>query len=206
MKILPKNQMTSTNKMTKISDEPYCIIFDLYFNVITINVPFLNLLKSNNFFNNHANRKTIDYRNAQLCKLFMNIFQHAKEGISIEQEILIKDVKGVVYSLNFKASPTYDLENKMVGIVCIGNNIDKLKSQLQKLQDQKQLLKEIANAYSHELRHPLTNILAIISLVKQDDLKISTLYLECLETASKQMDKVINKVALQLYKAAQLKV
>ncbi len=64
------------------------------------------------------------------------------------------------------------------------------------------VLKEIAQMYSHQVRHPLTNIMALIDLIRCDDFEMTKKYLGFLETASKELDHIIRNVVLVSAKAA----
>lgn len=79
---------------------------------------------------------------------------------------------------------------------------DKEKRQQEKIEMQYTTLSKIAQIHSHEIRHPLTNILAIIEMLKQEDFAMTKQYLEFLEISSKQLDEVIRKVVMDTYTSA----
>jgi PAS domain S-box-containing protein len=180
--------------------ESYFLLIDLDCNIVTFNdafAKFINLSTAQS-----TSRKITDCLNSSQSEVLMEMVESARNGEGSHREILITDESNTVHYIRLEVTPSYDLKNQVIGITCIGTDLGKEKIQLEKIAMQKMLLKEIATTYSHQLRHPLTNILAVISLLKHDDLKMSKLYFECLEKASKQMDKVIKSVAMQLYKAA----
>lgn len=90
-------------------------------------------------------------------------------------------------------------------------NINEQKDQERQLQAQNKQLIEIAWTQSHELRAPLANIMGLLHLLKIDQVnaEIQQLYLEKLEEAAKDLDKVIHDVvaksALPFAKHAQQK-
>lgn len=133
---------------------------------------------------------------------FREMTEQAQAGNCCQHEVLLQDENGCDMWMRFKFSPLYNSKRIIKGITCIGTNVNKEKMQEQKLANQKVLLREIADTYSHQLRHPLTNILAIINLMKEDDGSVSNVYFEYLEKASQQLDAVIRTVVNQTYVAA----
>jgi light-regulated signal transduction histidine kinase (bacteriophytochrome) len=99
-------------------------------------------------------------------------------------------------------SPTYNSKHDLIGLACIGCNIDEDKILREKIEIQKSTLAQIAQLHSHQIRHPLTNILSIINLLKQDDFKMTEQYISYLESASNELDQVIRKVVNDSHKAA----
>ena len=181
------------------TEENYFLLLDLNLSIVTFNDAFAKFITVKP---GKRSRNIIDCLSSSHIHWLTQMFENAKKGHSMQQEMLINDEQDNVHWIRFDVSPSYNLNNDVVGITCIGNNVDKEKTQEEKIAMQHSLLKEIASTYSHELRHPLTNIMAVINLLKHDNLKMSKLYFECLETASKEMDKVIRTVAMQLYNAA----
>ena len=139
---------------------------------------------------------------AKYAEWFRELFEIAKTGKSAQHEVLINDELENEKWIRFDFSPFYNLKNELRGITCIGTNISKEKVQEKKIINQKKLLNEIASTYSHELRHPLTNILAIINIMKYDDVSMNKVYFKYLEIASKQLDAVIHQVVRRTHKVA----
>lgn len=184
---------------TQFEDEGYFLLIDVNLQIITFNKAFTKILKTKN---KNRSSNLMDCIDALHKHWFLFLFETAKKGKCVQQEILIFDERKNLHWVRFDVSPSYNMKNEISGITFIGKNIDKEKSQEEKIEMQKLLLREIAFTYSHELRHPLTNILAVINLLKNDNLKMTQLYFECIEVASKKMDEVIKTVAMQLYNAA----
>lgn len=98
--------------------------------------------------------------------------------------------------IRFVFSPSYNTKNELIGIACIGSNIDKEKLLQDKINLQNLTLNQIAKLHSHEIRHPLTNILAIIKLIKKDGVNVSEQFIDFLELASKELDDIIKNIVL----------
>lgn len=82
------------------------------------------------------------------------------------------------------------------GLGIYASNINEQKGQEKQLQAQNKQLMEIAWTQSHELRAPLANIMGLLHLLKIDQVnaEIQRLYLEKLEEAAQDLDKIIHQV------------
>jgi PAS domain-containing protein len=82
------------------------------------------------------------------------------------------------------------------GLGIYASNINEQKEQEKQLQVQNKQLMEIAWTQSHELRAPLANIMGLLHLLKIDQVnaEIQRLYLEKLEEAARDLDKIIHEV------------
>jgi signal transduction histidine kinase len=82
------------------------------------------------------------------------------------------------------------------GLGIYASNINEQKEQQKQLEMQNKQLLEIAWTQSHELRAPLANIMGLLHLLKIDQInaEIQQLYLEKLEEAAKDLDKIIHNV------------
>lgn len=182
------------------TDENYFLLLNLKQQIVTLNDAFQTLLNVNF---PEANNRTIKNLKSCLGEEHLEWFEEfillAQEGQTVQHEVLMKDNCNNERWIRFHFSPFYNLKNEIRGITCIGTNVNREKTQEKKLVMQNLLLSEIAYTYSHELRHPLTNILAIINIMKYENYKMTETYFEYLEIASKQLDAVIQNVVLQTY-------
>ena len=126
----------------------------------------------------------------------------AQEGEVISFDILANPGTDNAFWNRFTLSPAYNSNHELIGIACVGRNIDNEKKQQEKIETQYSILSKIAQIHSHEIRHPLTNILAIIEILKREDFTMTKQYLEFLEISSKELDAVIRNVVIDSYSAA----
>ena len=181
----------------------YFLLLNLNHQIININEAFAFLFGIDIHDVTSKTAKSIfKCMHANHAEWFRELFEIAKTGKSAQHEVLINDELENEKWIRFDFSPFYNLKNELRGITCIGTNISKEKVQEEKIMKQKKLLNEIASTYSHELRHPLTNILAIINIMKYDDVSMNKVYFKYLEIASKQLDAVIHQVVIRTSKAA----
>ncbi len=82
------------------------------------------------------------------------------------------------------------------GLGIYASNINEQKEQEKQLQMQNKQLMEIAWTQSHELRAPLANIMGLLHMLKIDQVnaEIQRLYLEKLDEAAQDLDKIIHQV------------
>lgn len=170
--------------------------------VVTINNALAKLLSMDTSIVNSRQWKSIfTFLPMEHKEWFSQMTNQAKAGKCSQHELLVKDEQNNETWIRFEFLPLYNTQNIIKGITCIGTNVNKEKMQEVKLAMQRLLLKKIADTYSHQLRHPLTNILAIISIMKHDGASVTNLYFQYLEKASQQLDAVIRTVVNQSYKA-----
>lgn len=182
---------------------------DDYFLLLNSNLQIVNFNQSAvNFFNERnfkadlqVGKRVFEYIQPSLIERFAEIFETVKNGDIIQHEILVNADSENNFWIKISLSPSYNSKKELIGIACIGCNIQKEKTQEEKINIQKSVLAQIADIHAHEIRHPLTNILAVIDLIKHEDFKMTKQYIEFLETASNELDQVIRKVVLNSYEA-----
>ncbi|HEX8334830.1 MAG TPA: GAF domain-containing protein [Segetibacter sp.] len=147
-------------------------------------------------------KNIVEYLMPENARLVEEMLYKAKAGEAATFEILSNANTNVQSWNKFTVSPTYNSKQQLIGLACIGCNIDEDKMLHEKISLQKSTLSQIAQLHSHQIRHPLTNILGIINLLKQDDFKMTEQYLTYLESASNELDDVIRKVVIDSHQAA----
>lgn len=130
------------------------------------------------------------------------LFEVVKGGISKTVEVLVNPDSENTFWNKFTISPMRNSKKELIGITCIGCNVDNEKRQMEKINRQSSTLSQIAQLHSHQLRHPLTNILGIIEIMKQDGFAMSEQFIGFLESASKELDQVIRNIVLDSRQAA----
>ena len=96
---------------------------------------------------------------------------------------------------NFVIKALYNPDNEITGLSIVGSNVNDQKKNAKLIRQQSQSLSNIAWFQSHQLRHPVSSILALLNLIKEEhDYHLTKEYLLALETATKQLDTIINAV------------
>ncbi len=92
------------------------------------------------------------------------------------------DDMGIIYwEAAFEAAR--DRNNEIIGVSYLIRNVTERKIKEQKIISQNHSLLKIAHIQAHEFRAPLTSIMGLMSLIKQDDYNAPKEYLELLEQA-----------------------
>lgn len=115
-------------------------------------------------------------------KLFSNgIFRHKKKDGTI---LYVEIVSNIIYIDKIKYS------------LVVANEITETLNYIEAIENQNSKLQEIAFSHSHIIRAPLTNIMGILNLIKEMDLKNpeSAELLEHLFTSCNQLDEKISEV------------
>lgn len=99
---------------------------------------------------------------------------------------------------DFVIRPLYDESRAITGLSIVGNNVNQQKKTAKIIKQQSESLSNIAWFQSHQLRHPVSSILALLNLIKEEhDYHLTKEYLQALELACKQLDTIINAVVQQ---------
>lgn len=147
-------------------------------------------------------KKIFEYRILSNVPKVERFLRKIRAGEIITFEILANPECENAFWNRFTFSPAYNSKKELIGIACIGCDIDKEKKLQEKLESQYYVLSKIAQVHSHEIRHPLTNILAVIDLLKRENYTMTKQYIEFLDVSSKELDQVIRNVVMESYASA----
>lgn len=90
--------------------------------------------------------------------------------------------------------PAWDNENNVIGVSYSVRNVTDRKKYEQKIVSQNQSLINIAYIQSHEYRGPLTSIMGMMNLIKEEGYQPPVEYLELLEVAINKLDEKIQEI------------
>lgn len=94
--------------------------------------------------------------------------------------------------------PAYDDDNEIIGISYIIRNVTERKLKEQKILAQNQSLLKIAHIQAHEFRGPLTTIMGLMNLIKEENYVVPVEYFEFLEEAVNKLDSKIKQVVTNI--------
>jgi PAS domain S-box-containing protein len=99
--------------------------------------------------------------------------------------------------------PAYNNGDEIIGVSYLIRNVTDRKLYEQKIVEQNQSLLNIAYIQAHEYRGPLTSVMGLMNLIKQEDYLAPVEYLQMMETAVNKLDEkmheiigVVNNIAL----------
>ena len=85
-------------------------------------------------------------------------------------------------------------DNKIIGVSYLIRNVTERKLKEQKIISQNASLLKIAHIQAHEFRAPLTSIMGLMNLIKEEDYAAPKEYLELLEQAVEVLDTTIRHI------------
>jgi PAS domain S-box-containing protein len=90
--------------------------------------------------------------------------------------------------------PAYNNDNEIIGISYLIRNVTDRKTYEQKIIEQNQSLIKIAYIQAHEYRGPLTSIMGLMNLIKEDNYVAPPEYLRMMETVVNKLDAKIHEI------------
>ncbi|WP_162842766.1 GAF domain-containing protein [Mucilaginibacter pineti] len=90
--------------------------------------------------------------------------------------------------------PARDKYNEIIGISYIIRNVTERKLREQYIIDQNQSLASIAHIQAHEFRGPLTTIMGLMNLIREEDYTTQPMYFKFMEQAINKLDDTIKKI------------
>lgn len=113
--------------------------------------------------------------------------KHVEEGFTDYGRL------GIIYwDATFEAA--YDNDNNIIGISYIIRDVTERNVREKKILEQNESLLHIAHMQAHEFRAPLTTIMGLIDLIKDDDYSMSQTYLDHLDQAVHNLDSKIKHI------------
>jgi len=136
----------------------------------------------------------IKYLAPDFVATFIRLYAQALEGQKAFVEgSTVYDEMGVIYwEAAFEAAR--DNENNIIGVSYLIRNVTEQKLKEQKIIAQNASLLRIAHIQAHEFRAPLTSIMGLMSLIKQENYSAPEEYLKLLEQAVESLDNTIRRI------------
>ena len=94
--------------------------------------------------------------------------------------------------------PALDKNNEIIGMSYLIRNITERKVREQKIIQQNESLLSIAHVQAHEFRAPLTTIMGLMNLIKDDGYEMAGNYLPYLEMAVNNLDEKIKNLVVDI--------
>lgn len=127
---------------------------------------------------------------------FISLASQAFEGETVTYEHFIYH-KEKTHWFDFTITSLYDDCGDVIGVMIVGKSIDEIKSKDRIIKNQNESLSIIAQLQSHQVRQPVSSILGLLNLIKEDNMQFNHDYLLALEGATKQLDTVIKVIVSQ---------
>jgi len=172
----------------------YFIILDTEMNILDFNRASLRLIKKLFGKKMIVGDNILNFIHPSSVKIITESCERAFTGkkFKIEKMISYQDDCNTWWSFEF--SPAYNLRGNITGLVFNANDITKRKEYEEKIRRQHQKLEEISVMQSHEIRGPVSTIMALMSLIKEDKYDTGKEYLMLLETTANMLDQNIREI------------
>lgn len=135
------------------------------------------------------------------------IHQNLLKKDRFSAELVNYTKEGFPYWVRMDVSPIFDEAGEIVKFIAIESDITERKHFEEMLKRQNEQLKEIAWISSHDVRRPVASIMGLISLYDKEDpgKPFNLEIIGHLNTASKELDKVIRKIVYKTYEVSEIK-
>jgi signal transduction histidine kinase len=138
-------------------------------------------------------KSILDYIDSSLIEDFKIQCETALNGESVQYEHFIEGGW-----FDFVITAMYDGNKEVIGLSIVGHNINDQKKNARIIRQQSEYLSNIAWFQSHQLRHPVSSILALLNLIKEEhDYHVTKEYLQALEIVTRQLDSIISAIVKQ---------
>jgi len=172
------------------SADQYQLLLNKQLEIVAFNDCAFNFNRKYAHHDFKTGKSIFDYINPSLTDDFKMQCFKAFEGEIVHYEHFIEGGW-----FNFVIKALYNPDNEITGLSIVGSNVNDQKKNAKLIRQQSQSLSNIAWFQSHQLRHPVSSILALLNLIKEEhDYHLTKEYLLALETATKQLDTIINAV------------
>lgn len=121
-------------------------------------------------------------------------YNDALTGIRIQNERLADYGREGIIWWECVFEPIYDAHQQITGVSYVTRDITERKLNLVKINEQNELLVQIAHIQSHDYRAPVATIIGLMNFIIEDDYVASKDYLMMLNACVNQLDKKIRKV------------
>ena len=168
----------------------YQVLLNSKLEIVAFNNYAFNLNRNYARIDLQNGKNILDYIDSSLMDDFKAQCEKVLEGEVVHYEHFIDGGW-----FDFVITALYDFSNVIIGLAIVGNNINDQKKNAKIIRQQSEYLSDIAWFQSHQLRHPVSSILGLLNLIKEEhDYHVTKEYLQALETVTKQLDTIINAV------------
>ena len=175
------------------SDSQYRLLLNTQLVVVAFNDSASKFHQKHAQLELETGRSIFDYVNPSLISDFKTLCKQVLHGDAVQYEHYINGCW-----FYFIISALYNKNDVIEGMCIVGNSIDNEKKNEKIIKQQSEYLSNIAWFQSHQLRHPISSILALINLIKdENNYQLTKEYVQKLEATALQLDNIIKKIVHQ---------
>jgi len=140
----------------------------------------------------------LQYVAPSFVSTFIDKYHLALQGVkSVEEGSTEYEGREIIW-WDASFEPARNNNNEVVGVSYIIRDVSERKFKEQKIVDQNQSLLQIAHIQAHEFRAPLTTIMGLMDLIKDETDAASIPYLQFLEQAIANLDDKIKNIVVRI--------
>ena len=128
---------------------------------------------------------------------FEENFKQVLKGKKIKEDRLLTYCDSVNIWWHISYIPVIDDSENIIGVSLVASDITETRLQQESIRRKNESLLKIAHIQSHEIRHPVTNILGIMELIKINGYEHAAEYIALMELAVLNLDNKIKEVVEQ---------
>ena len=128
---------------------------------------------------------------------FEENFKQVLKGKKIKEERLLTYCNSINIWWHISYIPVIDDSENIIGVSLVATDITATRLQQESIRRKNESLLKIAHIQSHEIRHPVTNILGIMELIKINGYEHAAEYIALMELAVLNLDNKIKEVVEQ---------
>jgi len=140
----------------------------------------------------------VQYLHPSFKNTFIERYNHALLGVkALEEGSTDYEGTGTIWWEAF-FEPAYDEHNEIIGISYIIRNVTERRLKEQKIVAQNQSLLKIAHIQAHEFRGPLTTVMGLMNLIREENYIVPVEYFEFLDGAVNKLDSKIRQIVTDI--------
>jgi PAS domain S-box-containing protein len=176
------------------SSHSYFIILDMEMKILDFNRASFRLVKK--LFGNKMviGESILDFLHPSSTKMITDSCTRALSGEKFTVQRKVSYESSGITWWSFEFSPATDLDGNITGLVFNANDITKRKAYENRIRSQHKKLMEISSLQSHEIRGPVSTIMGLMQMIKEENYKPDKMYLLLLELTTEQLDKNIREI------------
>jgi len=169
------------------------ILLDGNMNLITFNEAAQELARAFGCADLIGGENIFAYIQASKRTFFFNKMELALQGAAVEFEHKVERGDYVQWWY-VQFNPVFTGTKDVIGIACTGSNINERKEQEQRILTKNEALMQIAHYQSHNMRGPVTSIMGLLSILKEERENAPEECYTLLNEAVNRLDAQIHKV------------
>jgi PAS domain S-box-containing protein len=175
----------------------YYIILDKHLNILDYNKASSLFIKK--LFNKKMiiGESILNFLHPASSKMLTENCERSFAGEKFIIEKKIRNQDGGITWWAFEFSPAANLRGNITGVVFNANDITKRKAYEEKILSQHKRLMEISDLHSHGIRGPVSTIMGLMSLIKDENYEPPREYLYLLEITTDLLDKNIREIVVR---------